>query len=615
MYIDEEDPGELLSEQYFTCRVLSMHRPEQANALGTNLARKLARAVAGMDSGAVTSFFVVRGSVVDGIANKVVVNERDKFFCTGVDLLALRQAWKAGHRNRVFDYYRSEADLISTLVNCRKPWASGMDGSVFGAGAGVAMHALFRFATDTTVWALPETSYGAVPGYGFSYQLPNLEGELGTYLALTGRRLVGHDLLWAGLASNMVDPFLYGDLCMAVTHQNSTEMQFLAPVVASFDSQRSLQEEPFVLAPHMETIEKCFRRNSIEQIREALEADGSAFAKLTREKLAHKSEASLKLTLRLLRLGRERNDIVESLQAEHCVMTRLWEDEQSDLHAGLSQVVFAPDKSTSAPVFPTKATDEYVERMMAAPRRMEVLKLAPLAPRPPTEAPQLLRYHEDVYSINTAPELDPNADARVNDVVPEDDKTSLVSASDLKNMVESNMDSVLPPVQYWFVEEPAEGEQSESVQTTEAGEVFVARDVRTGNAIVLPESVKTELLDKHANLRKLNIFTVESYDVHPDINMESESQVNALISALRQQSGLPALEPGARRTGIVTSESMEETMSRRFFSADDEVAAVLKLVGHREKTPDETDVDAIPNYDNHVPRPDRTPLSKREKML
>ena len=36
---------------------------------------------------------------------------------------------------------------------------------------------------------MPETGIGLIPDVGGSYFLPRLEGELGTFLALTGHRL------------------------------------------------------------------------------------------------------------------------------------------------------------------------------------------------------------------------------------------------------------------------------------------------------------------------------------------------------------------------------------------------------------------------------------------
>ena len=621
MYIEDENPGELLSEQFFTGRVLQMHRPTQANALSQTLAQKVAKAVHGMDAGAVTSFFVLRGSGVDDLAHKLVVTERDKFFCSGSDLLMLKQAWEAGQRDKVFDYYKAEADMITAMVNCRKPWAAGMDGTTMGVGAGMAMHSVFRFASELTVWAVPETAYGSVPGYGSSFQLPNLPGELGTYLALTGRRLVGHDVLWAGLASNMVDPALYGDVCLAVSHQNSSEMQFVARAVSMFDSQRPIEEEPFVLQPHLETIASCFKYDSIEQIREKLKENGSPFALKTLSKLDEKSPASLKLTLRLLRVGKEEDDVMRSIQTEHAILTRLWGDANSDLHVGLKQVVFGKAKKV---VWPNQQVDDsYVERMFSpAKSKEEVLTLPSLAPRPPTESLHLFEWSEDLVALAEAPELDMSEETRAgNNVVPDMKNVGLVGPEELVRKVEKNMDKIVIPATYWYVEKPgnasAEETMARTVQSTEFGDMFFARDAKSNDVVPLPEDVKQELLEQHPNLRELNIFKVESYAVDPSVDMHNEEELELLHAALREEAGLPeATEADLPKPDrVVSSESLEETFARPFMTADEEVEAYLKLAGHVEKTPDETDIDEVYNFDDFVPQPDRRPLSKREQLI
>ena len=64
-----------------------------------------------------------------------------------------------------------------------------------GGGVGLSVHAPYRVATKKTLFAMPETGIGLIPDVGGSYFLPRLDGELGTYLALTGHRLKGNSLL------------------------------------------------------------------------------------------------------------------------------------------------------------------------------------------------------------------------------------------------------------------------------------------------------------------------------------------------------------------------------------------------------------------------------------
>lgn len=64
-----------------------------------------------------------------------------------------------------------------------------------GGGVGLSVHAPFRIATENTLFAMPETGIGFLPEVGGSFFLPRLDGQLGIYLGLTGKRLKGTDAL------------------------------------------------------------------------------------------------------------------------------------------------------------------------------------------------------------------------------------------------------------------------------------------------------------------------------------------------------------------------------------------------------------------------------------
>jgi 3-hydroxyisobutyryl-CoA hydrolase len=70
-----------------------------------------------------------------------------------------------------------------------------MDGITMGGGVGLSVHAPFRIATENTVFAMPETTIGFFPDVGASFFLPRLDGELGTYLALTSEQIKGVNVL------------------------------------------------------------------------------------------------------------------------------------------------------------------------------------------------------------------------------------------------------------------------------------------------------------------------------------------------------------------------------------------------------------------------------------
>ncbi|KAH0998580.1 hypothetical protein HUJ04_002227 [Dendroctonus ponderosae] len=74
-----------------------------------------------------------------------------------------------------------------------------------GGGVGLSVHGQYRIATEKTLFAMPETQIGLFPDVGGSHFLSRLAGRLGCYLALTGVRLKGVDVLKAGVATHFTD--------------------------------------------------------------------------------------------------------------------------------------------------------------------------------------------------------------------------------------------------------------------------------------------------------------------------------------------------------------------------------------------------------------------------
>lgn len=95
------------------------------------------------------------------------------------------------------DYFGLEYKLDHLIATITKPYIAFMDGITMGGGVGLSVHAPFRIATERTVFAMPETTIGFFPDVGASFFLPRLDGQLGTYLALTSERLEGVNALSA----------------------------------------------------------------------------------------------------------------------------------------------------------------------------------------------------------------------------------------------------------------------------------------------------------------------------------------------------------------------------------------------------------------------------------
>lgn len=63
-----------------------------------------------------------------------------------------------------------------------------------GGGVGLSVNAPFRIATENTLFAMPETKIGYCPDVGATFFLSRLDGEIGTYLGLTGESISGRDV-------------------------------------------------------------------------------------------------------------------------------------------------------------------------------------------------------------------------------------------------------------------------------------------------------------------------------------------------------------------------------------------------------------------------------------
>lgn len=71
-----------------------------------------------------------------------------------------------------------------------------------GGGVGISLFGNYRIATETSLFAMPETQIGFVPDVGVSHHLSRMPDNLGKFLALSGYRLKGYDLVHAGIATH-----------------------------------------------------------------------------------------------------------------------------------------------------------------------------------------------------------------------------------------------------------------------------------------------------------------------------------------------------------------------------------------------------------------------------
>jgi 3-hydroxyisobutyryl-CoA hydrolase len=269
------------------------------------------------------------------LANIVLISGAgEKALCAGGDVAALALQNEQGPEGQraSTEFFGLEYRLDHMIATYSKPVISFMDGITMGGGVGLSMHAPFRIATEKTVFAMPETTIGFFPDVGGSFFLPRLDGEVGTYLALTSERLNGVQALYSGIATH----YLHSSVLANVTQRLSElvfpdqvglpeRLDIVNKTMAEYSlGLPSLEEEPIMLAGSLRNaIDRCFKFNTVEEIFQALETEAQSeqsqhkeWAKKTLETLSIRSPTSLKVTLRQMRLGKKWS-ISETFQREH----------------------------------------------------------------------------------------------------------------------------------------------------------------------------------------------------------------------------------------------------------------------------------------------------------
>jgi enoyl-CoA hydratase len=247
-----------------------LNRPDALNALTLDMARALDTRLQEWQADPAVRCVLVRG-------------QGSRAFCAGGDVRRLYDE-RDGDYPRAF--YRAEYRLNARLHRFAKPYIAFLDGIVMGGGVGVSVHGSHRIATENTVFAMPETGIGLFPDVGGSYFLGRCPGALGMYLGLTGARLGAADAIYCGIAQHFMP---------AKEWDRLSDPDSIAPQPI----------EPPKLAQHRALIDRCFGKNSVEEIVAALATEPNPFAAETLAVLAAKSPTSLKIAHRQIRTGRD----------------------------------------------------------------------------------------------------------------------------------------------------------------------------------------------------------------------------------------------------------------------------------------------------------------------
>ncbi|XP_028753416.1 3-hydroxyisobutyryl-CoA hydrolase-like protein 1, mitochondrial [Neltuma alba] len=287
-----DNVDEVLVEGNAASRTAILNRPCVLNAINSTMAARLHKFYKSWEDNPDIGFVMVKG--------------RGRAFAAGGDIVALYHLLNRGNLEACKEFFRTIYSFIYFLGTYLKPHVALLNGITMGGGAGISIPGTFRVATDKTIFATPETLIGFHPDAGASFYLSHLPGHLGEYLGLTGEKLNGVEMINCGLATHYTLsarlPLIEEQLGKLVTDDPSvieTTLEKYGDLVHP-DSRSALHR--------IETIDKCFRHDTVEEIVDALESEASqtkdAWCIGTLNRLKEASPLSLKVALRSVREGR-----------------------------------------------------------------------------------------------------------------------------------------------------------------------------------------------------------------------------------------------------------------------------------------------------------------------
>jgi enoyl-CoA hydratase len=261
-------------------------------------------------------------------------------FCAGGDIRMLADSG-AGDATGARDFFRTEYRMNAALKAFHKPVIAVLDGVMMGGGVGLSVHGSHRVATERTLFAMPETGIGLFPDVGGGWFLPRLGDEIGTWLALTGARLKGADVVAAGVATHFLPsasvPALAAQLVAA---------DFSADAHAILDEILRGLTHPIpapTYAAEAGTIARCFAADAAEEIVAALEADGGDWARAQAATIRTRSPETVKVALRQLREGARMESFEDNMRMEFRIA---WRKVQShDFQEGVRAVIIDKDNA------------------------------------------------------------------------------------------------------------------------------------------------------------------------------------------------------------------------------------------------------------------------------
>ncbi|KAB2004042.1 hypothetical protein ES319_D11G170600v1 [Gossypium barbadense] len=327
------NPDELVvvGEELDHVRIITLNRPRHLNVISSKVVSLLAKYLEKWERDEQAQIILIKGAgrafSAGGDLKMFYEGRKSKDSCLEV---VYRMYWLCYH---IHTYKKTQVALVQ--------------GISMGGGASLMVPMKFSVVTEKTVFATPEASIGFHVDCGFSYMLSHLPGHLGEYLALTGARLNGKELVVAGLATHFVPLEKLPELEKRLISLNVGDENAVKATIEEFSLHVQLDEDSILKKKQI--IDECFSKDTVADIIKSFEVEaskeGNEWIGPVLKGLKRSSPTGLKITLRSIREGRKQT-LAESLNKEfRLTMNILRTTISADVYEGIRALTIDKDNA------------------------------------------------------------------------------------------------------------------------------------------------------------------------------------------------------------------------------------------------------------------------------
>lgn len=299
--VKNPDEQVVLGEEIGNVRLVTLNRPRQLNVISSKVVSLLAEYLEKWEK--------------DDQAKLVIVKGVGRAFSAGGDLKMFYDGRNS--KDSCLEVVYRMYWLCHHIHTYKKTQVALAHGITMGGGASLMVPLKFSVVTEKTVFSTPEASIGFHTDCGFSFIHSRLPGHLGEFLALTGARLNGKELVAAGLATHFVPSEKLPELEKRLIGLNTGDEIAVKSAIEEFSEDVQLDGQSVLNKQSI--IDECFSKETVAEIIKSFEAEagkeGNGWIGPVLKGLKKSSPTGLKITLRSVREGREQA-LAECLKKE-----------------------------------------------------------------------------------------------------------------------------------------------------------------------------------------------------------------------------------------------------------------------------------------------------------